>query len=231
MNNIKLITFDLDDTLWDIGPVIIKAELTTRKYIEEKVGAIDWGDMESFLNLRKDLVKEDPSLEWDIGKLRKEIFRIKLAPLASNQAELAMLTEDSYEYFLDKRHDIIFYDGAITALEELANLCDLGVLTNGNADIKKLGIDQYFKFSISSLDVKSNKPELGHFEQALRLSNLDPNEVLHIGDHQVADMIGATDAGFSALWFNNKQSNWEQDISKPNEILDWHNYQTIKEVL
>ena len=70
MNNIKLITFDLDDTLWDIGPVIIKAELTTRKYIEEKVGTIDWGDMESFLNLRKDLVKEDPSLEWDIGKLR-----------------------------------------------------------------------------------------------------------------------------------------------------------------
>ena len=31
MKQIKLITFDLDDTFWDIGPVIINAELTTRK--------------------------------------------------------------------------------------------------------------------------------------------------------------------------------------------------------
>ena len=41
---IKLITFDLDDTLWDNHPTIIKAERETRKWIEGEVGKIEWGD-------------------------------------------------------------------------------------------------------------------------------------------------------------------------------------------
>ena len=58
MQKIKLITFDLDDTFWDIGPVIINAELSTRKWLEEKVGEVDWGNMESFLALRKELAEK-----------------------------------------------------------------------------------------------------------------------------------------------------------------------------
>ena len=42
---IKLITFDLDDTLWDNMPTITRAEIDTRKYIEERVGKIEWGDL------------------------------------------------------------------------------------------------------------------------------------------------------------------------------------------
>ena len=138
MKQIKLITFDLDDTFWDIGPVIINAELTTRKWLEEKVGEVDWGNMESFLALRKDLAEKDSSLYWDLGKLRREIFRVKLAPITSNEKELNDLVEESFNYFLDKRHEIIFYDGVIDALKDLSTRYELGVLTNGNADILSL---------------------------------------------------------------------------------------------
>ena len=92
MKKIKLITFDLDDTFWDIGPVIINAELSTRKWLEKKVGAVEWGDMESFLALRKGLAEKDPSFYWDLGKLRREIFRVKLAPITSNEKELNRLS-------------------------------------------------------------------------------------------------------------------------------------------
>ena len=78
MNKIKMITFDLDDTLWDNRPTIINAEIETRKWIEDRVGKIKWGDLNDFLNLRKELIKKDESIEWDIGKLRKEIFKEKL---------------------------------------------------------------------------------------------------------------------------------------------------------
>ena len=47
---IELITFDLDDTLWDNMPTIRKAEIDTRKWIEDKVGRIEWGDFDDFLN-------------------------------------------------------------------------------------------------------------------------------------------------------------------------------------
>ena len=76
---IKMITFDLDDTLWDNRPTILKAEIDTRKWIEDKVGEVQWGDFNDFLSLREELIKEDASIEWDISKLRKEIFRKKIS--------------------------------------------------------------------------------------------------------------------------------------------------------
>ena len=230
MKQIKLITFDLDDTFWDIGPVIINAELTTRKWLEKKVGEVDWGNMESFLALRKDLAEKDSSLYWDLGKLRREIFRVKLAPITSNEKELNDLVEESFNYFLDKRHEIIFYDGVIDALKDLSTRYELGVLTNGNADINRLNIGEYFKFSVSSVDVQSNKPDKGHFQKALDLSGLSADEVLHIGDHQINDVIGAINTGMKAIWFNKEKVDWEQEYLKPEEISDWYNYEIIDEI-
>ena len=52
---IKMITFDLDDTLWDNRPTILKAEIDTRKWIEDKVGEVQWGDFNDFLSQEKSL--------------------------------------------------------------------------------------------------------------------------------------------------------------------------------
>ena len=78
IKKIKMITFDLDDTLWDNKPTITNAEIETRKWIEDRVGKINWGDLNDFLILREDLIKKDPSIAWDISKLRVEIFKEKL---------------------------------------------------------------------------------------------------------------------------------------------------------
>ena len=74
-NEIQMITFDLDDTLWDNKPTITNAEIKTRKWIEDRVGAIEWGDLNDFLQLRETLIKKDKSIAWDIRKLRIEIFK------------------------------------------------------------------------------------------------------------------------------------------------------------
>jgi putative hydrolase of the HAD superfamily len=230
MSSIKLITFDLDDTLWDTKPALINAEIATRDWLEQRIGVIEWGDMNSFLDLRSDLVSKDPSLDWDIGKLRKEIYRSKLESHIPDAIELDSIIEDSFNFHFEKRHELTFYDGALEALEYLSTKYHLGVLTNGNADINKLEIDKYFKFSISSKDVKSNKPSSGHFDEALRLSNLQPNEVLHIGDHQVNDMRGALNAGFNVLWFNKNDDEWAQDFPEPASLTDWYNHQIIENI-
>ena len=60
---IKMITFDLDDTLWDNRPTITNAEIETRKWIESKVGNINWGDLNDFLLLREALIEKDQSIE------------------------------------------------------------------------------------------------------------------------------------------------------------------------
>ena len=96
---IKLITFDLDDTLWDNHPAIIKAEVDTRKWIEDQVGEVEWGNLNDFLELRENLIKEDKSIAWDISKLRKEIFRIKLSHV--NPTELRdEIVNKAFEIFI-----------------------------------------------------------------------------------------------------------------------------------
>ena len=119
MNKIKMITFDLDDTLWDNRPTIINAEIETRKWIEDRVGKIKWGDLNDFLDLRKELIKKDESIEWDIGKLRKEIFKEKLKHIRPTSLR-NKIVNDAFEIFIDKRHLIKLYDGVEASLKILS---------------------------------------------------------------------------------------------------------------
>ena len=106
MNDIKLITFDLDDTFWDIEPVIVKAEMETRRWLEERVGIVEWGSMTDLLSIRKELISKNPILEWDISLLRKEIYRDKLKNIITDDLEREEVVEESYKIFIDKRHAV-----------------------------------------------------------------------------------------------------------------------------
>ena len=218
---IKLITFDLDDTLWDNMPTITRAEIDTRKYIEERVGKIEWGDLNDFLNLREELIKEDPSIAWDISKLRKEIFRKKLV-YVKPQSLRDKIVEEAFTIFINKRHEIQLFDGVENALSELSNKYILGVLTNGNADVYRFDFGKYFKFSISSLEAKNSKPNRAHFDKALEeVENIAFDEIIHIGDHQINDILFASKLGIESLWFNKNNVDWEQEFEKPYEFDSW----------
>mgnify|MGYP001178677921 FL=1 len=228
-DKIKMITFDLDDTLWNNKPTITNAEIQTRKWIEDRVGTIDWGDLNDFLQLRETLIKKDKSIAWDISKLRIEIFKEKIKGLVSAD-DTTKLAEDAFSYFLKKRHEIELFPGVEGALKALSENYMLGVLTNGNADIYKLSIGKYFEFSISSLEAKDSKPNKTHFELAKsHLPNLKYSEMLHIGDHQINDIFGAYALGVEVLWFNNTRVLWEQDFEKPDQFYDWQSLVKIIE--
>ncbi len=51
--------------------------------------------------------------------------------------------------------------------------------------------------------------------------------MLHIGDHQINDMYAAHNLGIDCLWFNNNDSEWEQNFKKPDEFSSWKNLNTI----
>ena len=224
---IRMITFDLDDTLWDNIPTITKAEIETRKWIENKVGKIDWGDLNDFLNLREELIKEDESIKWDISKLRKEIFKRKLAHITPEKYR-NKLVEDAFAVFISRRHEVKLFDGVEIALKQLSKNFLLGVLTNGNADIFRFNIGKYFSFSVSSLEAKNSKPNRAHFDKAIEImENIKFDEILHIGDHQVNDILAAYNLGIESLWFNNNESTWDQNFPKPDEFSSWEHLPEI----
>ena len=174
MSKIKLITFDLDDTFWDIKSTIVNAEINSRRWIQDRIKKkIEWGTFEDFLNIRNELVKDNPALHYDLGLLRKKIISYHTQKYFKNQEDLDEFIEEAYLFFLEERHKVKFFDNVIPVLEKLSLNYKLGVLTNGNADIKKLGIGHMFDFSVSSMDVKSNKPDQGHFIRAKELSQIN----------------------------------------------------------
>ena len=192
MSKIQLITFDLDDTFWDIKSTIINAEMNSRKWSEARIGKkIEWGTFEDFMQIRNELVKDDPSLGYDLGMLRKKMIAHHTKKFFKNTKDLNEFLEDAYNFFLGERHKVTFYDDVVEVLEGLSTKYKLGVLTNGNADVNKLKIGHLFDFSISSMDVKTNKPHKNHFSKAREISRISFENTLHVGDHQVNDVMGA----------------------------------------
>ena len=230
MPEIKLITFDLDDTFWDIKSTIINAEINSRKWIEDRIKKkIEWGTFDDFLEIRNELIKENPSLDYDLGLLRKKMISYHTQKYFKNQKDLNEFIEEAYMFFLEERHKVEFFDDVITVLEKLSSKYKLGVLTNGNADIKKLGIDHMFEFSLSSVDVKSNKPDQGHFVKAKELSQINFQNTLHVGDHPVNDVCGARELGINVLWFNFNNLVWDIDGNPPIQFKKWSEFINLLE--
>ena len=230
MSKIKLITFDLDDTFWDIKRTIVNAEINSRKWIENRIERkIEWGTIDDFLKIRNELIKDNPALNYDLGLLRKKIISYHTQKYFRNQKDLDEFIEEAFMFFLEERHKVKFFDDVITVLEKLSSKYKLGVLTNGNADIKKLGIDHMFEFSLSSMDVKSNKPDQGHFVKAKELSQISFQNTLHVGDHPVNDVYGARELGINVMWFNLNNLVWDIDGNPPIQFKQWSEFINLLE--
>ncbi len=67
-----------------------------------------------------------------------------------------------------------------------------------------MGLDPYFEFSIYSSEVPFRKPHPSIFQLALRRLQLQPEEVLFIGDNLNADIAGARGVGLPTAWINRK---------------------------
>ena len=85
------------------------------------------------------------------------------------------------------------------------------MITNGNADLKKIGISHYFDFNISAENINAGKPDPVIFKEALKETGFKAEEICHVGDHPVNDVQGSLNIGMKAIWFNEKKIDWPLD--------------------
>ena len=67
---IELITFDLDDTLWDTAPVIASAEAILRQWLTENAPNLGGLPVEHLFSIREQVLREEPNLKHRISALR-----------------------------------------------------------------------------------------------------------------------------------------------------------------
>jgi putative hydrolase of the HAD superfamily len=202
-NTIKVITFDLDDTLWLLKPVIIEAEKIVFNWLRER--APKFGahfSLQSFSEWKWQRYKRQPPLASQVSQMRIASMTQALSECGYAQAQAQQLAQQAFAVFLHARHQVTLYEGVETLLRQLHGVYSLGVLPNGNADISRLPIGPLFDFAFSAEQLNASKPAADHFLAAQRVSGARAEQIIHIGDHIEHDVSGACLAGCHAIWFN-----------------------------
>lgn len=216
--SIQLITFDLDDTLWDVTPVMQDAEATLRNWLAMHAPRLGAVPVEHLWTIRAQLLQGEPSLKHRLSELRRRILLGALAGAGYPPDEAAALAEGGFQVFLAARHQVELFAEVHPTLETLANRFQLGVITNGNADVRRLGLADYFQFALCAEELGVGKPDPKPFQEALRRAGVAAPHAVHVGDHPSDDIAGAQAAGLRAIWFNPQGNVWEGDKRADGEI-------------
>jgi 2-haloacid dehalogenase len=93
------------------------------------------------------------------------------------------------------------------ALCELAGRFQLVILSNIDRDLfalshPKLGVE--FARIITAEDVRSYKPALGHFREALRRTGLVPGQICHVAQSLFHDIAVARPLGLRTVWIDRR---------------------------
>jgi len=215
MQRFKLITFDLDDTLWHAAPAIERAVHAWLEFLTQQFPRVgDRFDQPSLLQLRKQLADHD-DYRHRVSALRVALARNALQLSGYSQAEAEQGAQQAFEVFHEARHQVALFDDVEATLTALARHYRLGVITNGNAQIERLGLAHHFAFALSAEAINISKPDRRVFEHALQLGQATAAETVHIGDQPVDDVEGAQQAGIRTIWINRAQLPWPGSPSLP----------------
>ena len=169
------------------------------------------------------LIAKDNSLRHRLSELRMKVIETLLTENGVSDEDAKTTSKDAFDIFLKLRHDITYFEGTLEVLKSLKEKYTLGVLTNGNASIETLKIDHLFDFYLNAEMVNDSKPGAKMFEEALKITQLCPEEVCHVGDHPDNDVEAAVKLGMKAIWLNLLDADWpEEKQLKPNEIVSWY---------
>lgn len=215
---IKLLTIDLDDTLWPCMPTIMQAESELYQWLQQNLPRITQQySIDALRNKRKQLLQREPELIHDLSEARRAHFR----ELANELDYDHQWIDEAFKVFYDARQKVALYDDVLPVLEQLKTVFHLVALTNGNADIHKTGLGEIFDLQISAADVMAAKPDVAMFKKAMAHFSVTQDETLHVGDHEIHDILGARQAGIASVWVNRLNNDWnEADFRADYEISD-----------
>ena len=199
---IRLVTFDLDNTLWAVDAVIRRAENALNDWLDLHVPEYNRLPADSRKAIAESVTAADPAIVHDISRLRETVLRETVEQCGYSQAHAARLAADAFAEFMDWRHRVQFFPAAVDVLAELASVYTLAALTNGNANFERLGLDRYFAFGYCAAEVGAKKPDPAMFERAMVHAGVTPDEAVHVGDHAVDDVQGAAAVGMATVWVN-----------------------------
>lgn len=199
MTVIKAILFDLDDTLWPIGPVIARAETHMHAWLQQHVPSVaERFSIEALRARRLQLLKESPHYRIDMVGLRHAGL---LEAFQHCEADCARVDE-AMTVFNRLRNTVDLYDDVRPVLPRLSSQWLLGTISNGPADLSAIGLAHHFRASVAAWRFGCGKPDPKIFHGACELLGVKPQEAVYVGDDPALDVEGAQQAGLTGIWLD-----------------------------
>jgi len=211
-----ILSFDLDDTLWPVGPVIAAAESALLSWLRARYPrTVSAHDIESMRALRAGVAERFPEHGHDLTFLRHRSLKDLFG--AAGLAE--SLADEALEVFFAARNRVELYDDARPSLLRLRSHYRLFAVSNGNADLQRCGIADLFSGHVTASAAGAAKPDARIYAALLDLAGVEAHQVMHIGDDPLADVVGATQAGLQAVWLNRDARQWPPQFERPARTI------------
>jgi len=207
-----VLSFDLDDTLWPVGPLMIAAESAMLSWLRARHPEIMRDhDAASMRALRVRVAARFPERSHDLTFLRRRALAEMFADAGGDESH----ADAAFAVFFAERNRVQLFDDVESSLQRLSLRYRLFALSNGNADLKRCGIAHLFAGHVTAIAAGAAKPDARIFARLLDEAGVEAAQVLHIGDDPQADVVGAMQSGLQAAWLNRDAKEWPAHLEPP----------------
>jgi putative hydrolase of the HAD superfamily len=215
MRHVRAICLDLDDTLWDLAPVLRQADVGFHAWLGVHFPRVaEQHSVDSLKARRAALLAAHPD-EHDVGALRRRLY----GALAREAGYGPAMVEPAFAEFQRLRNLVTPFPDVVPALERLRRRHTLVALTNGNADLDVIGLAGYFSAIHTAAGLGAAKPHPRVFTTVCAALGLPPAAVVHAGNDPDNDVLGPARVGMPAVWVNRTGSDWPDRDAYPDHTV------------
>jgi len=213
-----VVSFDLDETLWEFMPMMDGALARTIERLEERIPALAGMLTVDVLHSYRAALD---GVAGTYEELRMESFRRALADRGVVEEGLPRWMVDVW--MAERVFSVELHPDVEPEMDRLADAGHvLGAITNGNFPVEKLAVARRFAFVVHAERVGQLKPAAAPFLHAAELSGGRPERWVHVGDDLDTDVAGAQACGMKAVWINRAGIDWPGGDLPEVEIRDLH---------
>jgi putative hydrolase of the HAD superfamily len=213
---VRAICFDLDNTLWDVWPVIIRAEQRMYDFLAQRYPRVVASmTLEMMRKAREQTAAAYPQQAHDFTFLRMQTLRDHAREFGYAEA----MAEEAFDAFIRARNEVDLYEDVLPGLEQLRGRYRLFTASNGNADLTKIGLAHFFERTVAARHVGALKPDPAIFHKVIEGTDLQAADVVYVGDDPHLDVVGARGAGMHAIWIDRQGVEWPAEIAPPAHTI------------